>query len=72
MSDSRLPPGKNFCKCTACGEYFYSPTAFDMHRTGPARDRACLTAHEMRESGFRKNPKGYWMVLSRVTEEVAA
>lgn len=55
MTDPKLPNGTNYCQCSACGEYFRSPAAFDAHRKGPATDRHCDA------SGLVKNAAGYWV-----------
>lgn len=49
------------CLCRACGEYFNSTKAFDMHRRGPMEDRVCLTPTRMSEKGMSKNAKGFWI-----------
>jgi len=64
-SDPRLPTGTNHCRCTACGLYFGGVNGFDLHRTGPAQDRACLAPGDMRDKHnrpvFRFNNLGYWI-----------
>ena len=47
--------------CRACGEYFNSVRAFDKHRYGDYRDRACLTRAEMLNSGMLVSSSGYWI-----------
>jgi len=42
MHDPKLKPGTNYCLCASCGEYFGGVRAFEMHRSGPSRDRSCL------------------------------
>jgi len=51
------------CQCGACGEYFNSTYAFDLHRVGEFRDgsRRCLSVEEMRERGMVKNKLGFWI-----------
>lgn len=63
QADPKLPPGRNFCKCSACGDYFSTVRAFDLHRVGNHRvpgDRRCRTFAGMESKGLRLNPKGYW------------
>ncbi len=61
-----LPPGTNFCQCAACGEYFTTPAAFDMHRRWGEDKKTRLCVSPMRlvtKSGaprLVKNAKGYW------------
>jgi len=63
--DPKLPPGTNYCKCAACGEYFGGVSAFDLHRVGAAGDRSCLhpsqVSNRRSESVLRLNDKGYWV-----------
>lgn len=49
------------CRCSGCGEYFTTTSTFDRHRKGPYTDRRCLTASELQELGWSKNPFGFWM-----------
>lgn len=65
MKDPKLKPGTNYCRCSACDEHFNSVFAFDMHRTGPANDRKCLSRAEMREIGMSVNQRGYWISAER-------
>ena len=58
--DPKLPFGTNYCRCSACGEYFGGVRAFDDHRVGPADDRACLDACGMAAVGLTLNARGYW------------
>lgn len=64
-SDAKLPPGTNYCKCTACGEYFGGVFAFDMHRHGLSDDRSCLAPSAVSDRQFhpslKLNAKGYWV-----------
>ena len=59
-SDPKLPPGSNFCHCSGCGAYFLNVRAFDRHRVGPARDRACTAGPDMADAGLELDPRGYW------------
>ena len=59
--DPKLPYGTNYCKCSACSEYFNSEKAFAMHRIGPPGERECLCEAEMLEKGMDRNRKGYWV-----------
>ena len=65
QADPKLPPGRNFCKCPACGIYFGGVQTFEAHRVGPARDRGCLPPGEVRDKHNRPllklNLKGYWV-----------
>lgn len=61
-----LPPGSKFCQCSGCRAFFTAPSSFDAHRvgkyeitSGPDR-RRCLSIAEMRLSGWRQTPDGYW------------
>lgn len=65
MSDPKLKPGTNFCKCAECGRYFGGVRAFDLHRTGPASARKCadpagLTSKKGQPLLFL-NDRGYWV-----------
>ena len=60
MSDPKLPPYSNFCKCPACGEYFNSVSGFEYHRV----NGACVPPNER---GMKVNAKGYWIRRSRDT-----
>lgn len=58
--------GERKCQCTACGELFNGTQSFDRHRIGNfGVDRRCMTAEEMRASGFADNAAGFWMTESR-------
>ena len=66
--DPMLPVDTNFCKCSACGEYFGGVGAFDLHRVGRVgsdRDRACLAPSVVADKKNRPllnlNKKGYWV-----------
>jgi hypothetical protein len=54
------------CRCEACGQMFYSMTAYESHRFGSFaqgrthHSRRCLTHAEMRAKGMRRSPKGVW------------
>ena len=65
MSDLRLKPGTNFCRCAACGEYFGGVNGFDLHRRGDYPDRACLPPSEVADKEkrplLRLNERGYWI-----------
>jgi len=65
MSDPKLPPGSNFCKCPSCGEYFSNANNFDMHRRGSPTARVCVPPGKLvTEKGKRRlrlNAKGYWV-----------
>ena len=67
-SDPKLPVGTNFCKCSACGAYFYSVKAFDTHRVGPYVDRRCMTDAEMPNAALSLTEKGYWRLPKRKGE----
>lgn len=67
-SDPRLPPDRNFCKCSGCGEYFLTVDAFDAHRVRGYRvpgDRHCQPTPQLREMGFERDPRGYWRLPKR-------
>lgn len=50
------------CQCTACGEYFNSTYAFDMHRKGKhGVNRHCLTPDAMLDAGMVKNRADFWI-----------
>ena len=63
--DPKLKPGSNRCKCGARGTYFGGVRAFELHRTGPADDRACLApsgvADRQGNTLLRLNDRGYWI-----------
>ena len=65
QSDVKLPPGTNFCKCGSCGSYFGGVGAFDLHRYGNSKDRACLPPSEVSDGQnrplLRLNDRGYWV-----------
>lgn len=64
-SDSKLPPGTNYCRCANCGSYFGGLKTFEIHRIGPARDRACLGPGVLRDGHnrpvLRLSDRGYWV-----------
>ena len=74
MTDPKLRPGTNFCKCAACGEYFGGVKAFELHRVGSGRDRACLAPSVVRDKQNRPvlklNDRGYW--IRRVSNQIWA
>lgn len=62
--------GSPRCQCSACGEYFKSPTSFDMHRIWLAnRTRGCETVKRMLGRGMCKNAAGFW--ISKQFQEAA-
>lgn len=64
MSDPRLRPGTNHCKCSGCGEYFTGDTAFRMHRRLGPEGRFCLHPSRVETKEgiglLRLNDKGLW------------
>ena len=74
LSDPKLKPGTNFCKCSACGMYFGGVTAFDLHRVGVYTDRSCLAPSDVRDKKnrpvLRLNDRGYW--IRRVSNQIWA
>jgi len=64
MSDPKLPPDTKYCQCSVCGEYFTSPTTFDMHRSGEPGSRVCVhpskVLDKQRRPRLRLSDKGYW------------
>ena len=64
MADPKLPVGTNYCKCSACGEYFTNVGTFDMHRRGEATARECIEpAALLKKDGSARltlNARGYW------------
>ena len=56
-SDARLPIGTRMCRCSGCGKYFNSPSAFDAHREGGE----CLDTRTMKRRGMSVNARGYWV-----------
>lgn len=56
-----LRVGKRTCECASCGEYFTSPSGFDMHRIdyGSANTR-CATVAQMSQMGMKQNTNGVW------------
>jgi len=61
--DPKLPTGTNYCRCSACGEYFNSVVAFEKHRIGVHRikGRKCRSKAQMKARGMSVNHKGYWI-----------
>ena len=61
MQDIKLPVGKNYCKCSGCGEYFGGVSGFDKHRV----DRACIhpsaVADKQGKPILTLNNRGYWV-----------
>ena len=64
-TDPKLPTGTNFCKCSACGEYFGGVRGFDLHRRGEYPDRTCLAPSRVADKKnrplLRLNERGYWV-----------
>lgn len=56
-----LPINNNRCLCASCKQYFGGVRTFEIHRVGPALDRACLGLAGMAERGLQLNAKGYWV-----------
>ena len=60
--DNRLTGVK--CKCSGCGNYFNSTSAFDKHRIGRIGKvnvpRHCLSIEQMISAGMAQNKAGYW------------
>ena len=52
------------CQCSACGLYFNSLAAFDLHRIGTYKldTRGCLSEASLQASGARLNESGYWVL----------
>ncbi len=75
--DPMLPRYTDKCRCSICGEYFNSSSAFGKHRYGPYAPinkpdtRKCRTATEMSASGWLKNATGHWVTGRRTAEAVA-
>ena len=59
--DPKLRPGTNRCKCAACGEYFNSVYAFELHRRGDYSDRKCLNPEQMVNKGMAISEAGFWI-----------
>lgn len=58
MSDPMLPAGTGRCKCMACGRYFTSVSAFDLHqRQGKDGRNVCIDP-EITKLVFSE--RGYW------------
>lgn len=64
-SDALLPPCSNFCRCGGCGLVFLNVAAFDVHRVGPADDRACTATPQLPSKELRPDPSGYWRLPKR-------
>ncbi len=60
-----LKPNRNFCRCSGCGEYFRSVSAFDLHRKSVAGVRSCVPPADLvnrkGERRLKLNDAGYWM-----------
>lgn len=60
----------NRCRCTACGEYFNSVSAFDRHRLGSYQNRGgqrrCRTWRELRSLGWAVSAAGFWIERPRI------
>jgi len=65
QADPKLPPGRNFCRCAACGSHFGGLVAFDLHRVGPADDRSCTTTPQLPDAGLLLDAHGYWRLPKR-------
>lgn len=53
-ADPRLPPGTNFCLCSACKRYFGGLHGFERHRV----NSQCL---DPAVRGLELNKRGYWV-----------
>lgn len=71
-TDSRLPPGSNFCRCPECGAQFLNVAAFDRHSVGPPADRACMATPQLSDGRFERGPRGYWRLPKREFSGLAA
>ena len=56
-----LPINSNRCLCASCKQYFGGVRTFEIHRVGPALDRACLGLAGMAERRLQLDAKGYWV-----------
>jgi hypothetical protein len=57
-------------QCPACGEFFNSGTAFELHRiTDATGARRCETPAEMVDKGMAINADGFW--VSKVDQRPA-
>lgn len=63
--DAQLPPGSNYCRCSACGLYFGGEHTFLQHRVGQYPDRRCLAPSAMTDEHGRPrlvlNDRSYWV-----------
>lgn len=63
MTEKRILRGDR-CRCSGCGEYFNSTSAFDKHRVGREGktrvERRCLSVSEMVELGMALNSSDFW------------
>ena len=50
--------GNSRCQCLACGEYFNSVSAFELHRRGKPENRRCIYPSDF---GMIKNEAGFWI-----------
>lgn len=58
--------------CSACGEYFNSTSAFEMHRIGEfGVNRRCATVAEMEGKGMSLNSGGWWIERKMGQEGIA-
>ena len=64
MTDPKLRPGTNHCKCSVCLDYFTTVRNFDSHRHGNAQNRRCVDLGALlRKDGsvrYRRNGPGLW------------
>lgn len=72
MSDPKLRPGTNHCKCAACGEYFTSDSSFRMHRATVDSRRVCRDPATIidkdRKPRLRRTDTGLWASARRRVE----
>lgn len=58
--------GSRRCRCSACGQYFNSPSTFDRHRVEPSRGiRSCLSLREMFSKGWLLDAARFWIERKR-------
>jgi len=69
-NDPMTPPYTDRCRCTACGEYFRSSSAFGRHRYSAKEGRRCLSVPQMLEKGMVKSDTGHWMASRRDVKAV--
>ena len=68
--DPMLRPGTDRCKCTVCGLYFNSTTAFTKHRQGPFAPvgdpdtRRCMTVDELKRRRWVQSETGHWQTMA--------